>query len=156
MATLTAKAGPGGTEFITRSNRLEQSNNRWDGRDLGQSEFSAYRLRRAVEQAQEGESAASPAAWDTLERARSQRLQFWVDTCREVTEMRSASAPVLDLHKQQGCRFFAPSFWQVQQILDALDSALPFWDRDHEELFYRTLELNFPDLLRHRRHHPGR
>jgi len=38
---------------------------------------------------------------------------------------------------------------QVQSILEALDSALPAWDRDSPEMFYRTLELNFPELLRH-------
>jgi hypothetical protein len=37
---------------------------------------------------------------------------------------------------------------QVQHILDALDAALPNWEREHPDLFYKTLELNFPELLR--------
>ena len=37
---------------------------------------------------------------------------------------------------------------QVQEVLDALDSALPVWDREHPELFYQTLELNFPQLVK--------
>jgi hypothetical protein len=36
----------------------------------------------------------------------------------------------------------------VQEILDALDSAMPAWEREHPALFYQTLELNFPHLLR--------
>jgi hypothetical protein len=36
----------------------------------------------------------------------------------------------------------------VQHILDALDSAAPFWDKEHPELFYQTLQLNFPELVR--------
>jgi hypothetical protein len=153
MATLTAKAGPGGTEFITRPNRLGRNNARWEERAAGQCEHIACQLRRAVECAQDAAGAGSPGAREVLEVARSQRQQFWMDTCREVKEMRAASTPVLDLHRQYGCRFFAPSFGPVQQILDALDSAMPFWDRDHRELFYQTLELNFPELLRDWRYH---
>jgi len=52
------------------------------------------------------------------------------------------------LYRQHGCCFSAPSPQQVQEIQDALDSALPGWSGDHPELFYRTLELNFPGLLR--------
>ena len=76
------------------------------------------------------------------------RQQFWMDTCRDVREMRTASPQALELHQQHGCLFFVPALQQVQFVLDALDSALPGWDRDHPELFYRTLELNFPELLR--------
>jgi hypothetical protein len=59
---------------------------------------------------------------------------------------------VLELHRQYGWQFLAPSPAQVQQVVDALDSAMPFWDRDHLGLFYQTLQLNFPDLLRHLHH----
>jgi hypothetical protein len=48
----------------------------------------------------------------------------------------------------QGCRFFAPNYEQVQEVLDALDNAMPLWDHDNPELFYQTLELNFPHLAR--------
>jgi hypothetical protein len=64
--------------------------------------------------------------------------------------MRIATAQVLELYQRCGCRFFPPSRVEVQEILDALDSALPFWDLDQPEIFYQTLELNFPHLV-HRR-----
>ncbi len=84
------------------------------------------------------------------------RREFWIDTCREVLEMRTASPRVLELHRQHGCRFAAPTRPQVQYILEALDSALPGWDREHPELFYQTLEMNFPELLRVRGGHSRR
>jgi hypothetical protein len=76
------------------------------------------------------------------------RQQFWIDTCREVREMRLVSPRKSELHQQHGCRFSVPTTQQVQFILNALDSALPGWDRNHPELFYQTLELNFPELVR--------
>ncbi len=82
------------------------------------------------------------------EQALHDRRQFWMDTCREVREMRTASRRVLELHRQYGCRFWVPNAQQVQQILDALDAALPGWEHDHPGLFYQTLEVNFPEVLR--------
>jgi hypothetical protein len=76
------------------------------------------------------------------------RMQFWKDTCCEVREMQIGSVQIFELYQRHGCRFFAPTREQVQEVLDALDAALPVWDRDHPELFYQTLELNFPQLLR--------
>jgi len=76
------------------------------------------------------------------------RQEFWMDTCREPTEMHTRSAQVWELYMKHGCRFVQPAREQVQEILDALDSGLPDWDKDHVELFYKTLELNFPGLLR--------
>ena len=77
------------------------------------------------------------------------RLEFWADTCRDVTDMRIASKEVIDLYREHGCRFCAPTHQQVQNVLDALDSAMPHWEKEHRELFYQTLELNFPELVRH-------
>lgn len=77
------------------------------------------------------------------------RQDFWVDTCREITEMHHAAERVLRFYQKFGCRFAVPSRQQVQSVLDALDAALPQWERQHPELFYRTLELNFPELVRH-------
>jgi hypothetical protein len=116
----------------------------------------AYQLRLAVEYAQGAPGSETPEARAALDTKRSKRQQFWIDTCREVTEMRAASAPVIALHRQVGWQFLAPSPAQVQQVLDALDSAMPFWDRDHLGLFHQTLQLNFPELLRHWRNHPRR
>jgi hypothetical protein len=36
----------------------------------------------------------------------------------------------------------------VKAVLDALDGAMPLWDKEHPELFYQTLEINFPELVR--------
>jgi len=79
----------------------------------------------------------------------SARVEFWADTCREVTDMRVATKEVIDLYRIYGCRFCAPSQSQVQNVLDALDSAMPQWEKEHRELFYQTLELNYPELVRH-------
>lgn len=110
---------------------------------LAAIESSAHTLRLAVETAKrEGQR-------EKLDEAVRRRVEFWIDTCREVLEMRAATRQVLDLHRHHGCRFCAPAYRQAQYILDALDSAMPGWDHDHPELFYTTLELNFPELVRH-------
>jgi len=77
------------------------------------------------------------------------RQEFWLDTCREMTEMHSASPQAAELYQKHGCRFAVPSREEVQEVLDALDSALKNWEREHPELFYQTLELNFPELVKH-------
>jgi len=87
-------------------------------------------------------------ACEKTEQALHHRQQFWMDTCRDVREMRTASRQVLKLYRQHGWLFLCPAPRQVQSVLDALDSALPGWERDHAGLFYQTLELNFPELLR--------
>ncbi len=84
-----------------------------------------------------------------LDSAIARRQEFWVDTCRDVHEMKLASRPIINLYHKHGCLLYPPSPCQVQAVLDALDPAMPFWDRDHPELFYETLSLNFPELLRH-------
>jgi hypothetical protein len=75
------------------------------------------------------------------------RQEFWLDTCRDVTGMHVGSAQVRELNRKHGCRFDAPTGAQVRGILEALDAALPQWDREHPELFFQTLELSFPQLL---------
>jgi hypothetical protein len=77
-----------------------------------------------------------------------ERQEFWVDTCREATQMQIGSKPVLDLYRRFGCRFCVPTHQQVQSVLDALDSAMPDWEKLHPQLFFQTLELNFPELVR--------
>ena len=81
-------------------------------------------------------------------RTPAERQEFWVNTCREVIHMLSASPTVLELYQKHGCRFTAPGRQQVQDILDALDLAMPNWEKEHPELFYQTLELNYPELVR--------
>ena len=112
----------------------------------------AYLLRIAVVSRKRAATAPlgqSPESFQQeLERALAQRQEFWLDTCREVTQMRQPSNQVLELYKQHGCRFFPPKRTEAQEILDALDSAMPSWDIEHPGLFYQTLELNFPELVR--------
>lgn len=77
------------------------------------------------------------------------RQEFWVDTCREITQMHGTCRHAIDLYRKFGCRFCEPTHAQVNEVLGALDAAMPEWDRLHPELFYQTLELNFPELVRH-------
>jgi hypothetical protein len=81
--------------------------------------------------------------------SKTQRDEFWADTCREVTQMQHGSQKVIELYRKYGCRFCTPTRDQVRHVLNALDSAIKSWENDHPELFYQTLELNFPELVRH-------
>jgi len=83
-----------------------------------------------------------------LAAARVRRVDFWLDTCRDMREMVVGNVQVYQLHHDYGHRLFAPTREQAEEILDALDTALPSWDKEHPELFYKTLELNYPDLIR--------
>jgi len=78
----------------------------------------------------------------------AERVDFWVDTCREATERHQACPAVMEYYQKHGCRFTVPSSQQVQEILAALDSAMPQWEKAHPELFFQTLEINFPELVR--------
>ncbi len=78
----------------------------------------------------------------------SARRDFWHDTCREQRDMLIGTVQVLELHQEFGVHFFTPTEAEVQELLDALDHALPMWEWDHPELFYQTLRLNFPSLAR--------
>lgn len=85
----------------------------------------------------------NPASSITLERE-----EFWADTCREITQMQHATHEVVELYRQHGCRFCTPGKQQVLYVLNALDSAVSGWEKDHPELFYQTLELNYPELVK--------
>lgn len=76
------------------------------------------------------------------------RQEFWIETCREATQRHACTPRVLEFYQKHGCRFTAPNAQQVQDILEALDAALPAWEEQHPELFFQALELNFPELLR--------
>jgi hypothetical protein len=114
----------------------------------------AYLLGAAVENARRALAAARrdnlQSAEQNLALAISKRQMFWLDTCRDPTRMQAACGQVLDFYRKYGCRFEAPSHREIQEVLSALDSAMPSWDRDHPEMFYQTLELNFPALVRRR------
>jgi len=113
---------------------------------------AAYALRLTVEHTRRALAEApqdqAQRLQQSLTSAIAKRQEFWKDTCRNPVRMQSRSAPVVDLYMKYGCRFVAPTPEQVQEVLNALDRASPLWDRDHPELFYQTLELNFAELLR--------
>ena len=113
----------------------------------------AYALRLTVEHTRRAVAEAGTEQAELqhgLDSAITRRQQFWIDSCRNPVRMQSRSASVLDLYMKHGCRFVAPEHEQAQGVIDALDAASPAWDRDNPELFYQTLELNFPELVRHR------
>jgi len=83
------------------------------------------------------------------ESAKIQRREFWLSTCSGTAKMQSTCRQVLELYRRHGCLFYEPTHNQVQDILDALDSAMPLWEKNHPELFFQALKLNFPELVRH-------
>jgi class 3 adenylate cyclase len=119
-----------------------------------QAGLLAHQHRLAVEHARlalaETEPESMADSQEYLSQSITARQEFWRETCHELTQMRSPSPEILELHKTQGYRFCVPSHAQVEEVMEALDSVIAFWDRDHPELFYQTLELNFPELLRQR------
>jgi len=112
----------------------------------------AFELRKQLEHVKLALAGAlreeEPMLEAQLDELRSQRREFWINSCREPSQMRDTSNQVLELYMKYGCRFTVPSFEQAQEVLDALDSVMPAWDGEHPELFYGTLELNFPELLK--------
>lgn len=121
------------------------------GGELSEStRMKAHALRTAFEESKRAlvTKADAPNVRADAASTLAARLQFWKETCCEVREMQIGSVQIFELYQRHGCRFFCPTREQVQEVLDALDMALPVWDRDHPELFYQTLELNFPQLLR--------
>jgi hypothetical protein len=114
----------------------------------------AFLLRTQVDQAIKAAANAHRENFQALQQelalAVSKRQLFWIDTCRDPTRMQAACGQVLEFYRKFGCRFEPPSHRQVQEVLSALDSAMPSWDRDHSDLFYQTLELNFPELAKKR------
>jgi hypothetical protein len=109
-------------------------------------------LRHKVEQARRE---MATAGWSKTEKMAHQlatviaeRQQFWMDSCQGMTRSELACLEIPELYQKYGCRFELPSRADVQYILDALDQAMSTWDKDHPELFFQTLELNFPTLVR--------
>jgi hypothetical protein len=113
----------------------------------------AYSLRLQVEEARRVIEGAGSGQFEGsrqgLDLAVIKRCGFWVDSCRGACSTEAGAEEVLRFYRQHGCRFVAPTHQQVQSVLDALDAAMLAWDRDYPELFFRTLELNFPELVRH-------
>ena len=98
-------------------------------------------LIKVLEQQPETQAAAKDKAGQEIVQHVAYALRLSIEHAR--------SAPVLGLYMKYGCRFVPPTHDQVQEVLDALDAASPVWDLDNTQLFYQTLELNFPELVRH-------
>jgi hypothetical protein len=132
---------------------LEEQGSGLQGRELHLAKHVAYALRLAIEHTRRARAEAATEQIERLEHslalAIARRREFWTDTCRDPAQMQARSAPVMDLYMKYGCRFVPPTHEQVQVVLEALDAASPVWDRDNSELFYQTLQLNFPELVRH-------
>ena len=76
------------------------------------------------------------------------RIDFWKNTFRDIVDLEDFCEQTVNLSTDFGYRFKMPTTKQIQSILDALDKAWPVWDQDKPQLFFETLELNFPELLR--------
>jgi hypothetical protein len=122
-----------------------------DTRKITTDEASS--LRAAVEHAQRTLAAAGKDGADESQRAFAlavaKRQEWWIDTCRDPGKMQARSAQRIDLYMKHGCLFDTPTREQVREVLEALDSAMPSWEKEHPELFYQTVEMNFRELLRH-------
>lgn len=114
--------------------------------------MQAYQLRAAAEAARRLAAANPdlPGIRADVQSAVSARQQFWLDTCHENAGNHVPSAHALEFYQHLGAAFFTPTWAQVGEVLDALDHALHGWDKDHPELFYETLKLNYPSLVRHK------
>ncbi len=112
----------------------------------------ALQLRLVVETAELGlaENPNRPGGRADVHSAISARQRFWLDTCREGFDLQAACPEAIEFHDCYGARYFPPTWDEVAEVLTALDGAMPGWDNDHPELFYETLKLNFPSLLRHK------
>ena len=112
----------------------------------------AYQLRVKADKARRASVDAGREKPEKVEHelaaAVTERQDFWIETCQGSAKGSVALMQIHELYQKYGCRFEAPARNEVQYILDALDAAMPFWDRDNPELFYQTLELNFPAHLR--------
>ncbi len=111
-----------------------------------------FQLRVTVQVAEKTvkENPDRPGVRADLHSAIAARQQFWFDTCRDEKDTPFLSLHAVEFHQHFGAHFFSPTWDEVGEVLDALDGAMPGWDKDHAELFYETLKLNFPSLLRHK------
>lgn len=87
-------------------------------------------------------------AREEFKEATKQRITFWKDTFREPAESTGEWEQSFELFEQYGHRFKVPSTKQITEILAALDEKAPTWDTEFPHVFYQTMELNFPQLLR--------
>src|SRR5438105_3862957 len=74
---------------------------------------AAQHLRQAVEAAKRSLDEATRdnllQCQEAFDSALARRQIFWVDTCRDVAQMRLGSKAVVDLYRQHGCLFNPPT-----------------------------------------------
>jgi hypothetical protein len=82
--------------------------------------------------------------------ALKKRLQFWRQRFRDfwAGDAYADWIQATDLYSNYGRRFKLPTAEQITRVLSALDEKRPNWDRDYPQLFFETLELNYPELIR--------
>jgi len=118
--------------------------------DFARKHAHDLRLRvMAMQQAAE-ETPDRPGVRADLRACVSARQQFWLETCSDSRDLPRACAQALEFYQFLGARYFPPTSEQAQEVLDALDGAMPGWEESNPELFYETLKLNFPSLMRQR------
>ena len=115
---------------------------------------NAYQLRSDVEKARKSLQAAMASEFESaqvrLNSAISKRQEFWMDTCREARHVHLASLQVHELYQKHGCRFELPKKQGRAIYPGCARFRRSQLGSDHPELFYQTLELNFPSLVRMR------
>ena len=115
-----------------------------------EEEIEHWEANKRVEDAEMRVEAAEQAiedAKDDLANAKESRVFFWEATI--TNEAGYEYCPqYYDLHHDYGYRFKVPTKKQIQSILDAQDAASATWDTEMPEVFFETLELNFPKLRR--------
>ena len=132
---------------IRRQNQKRES----DAYELELRELLAFYLHRdcddAARKLENAPDKFKREATAKLKSCKKSRLDFWKNSIN-CDERLSECYQGFMFYRQWGCQFKTPSAEKIQAILDALDSKLPTWDKDNPKLFYETLEINFPELLR--------
>jgi hypothetical protein len=128
---------------IRRQNQLREANEY--EKDLA---FNLHRdCDEAARKSQDAPDKYNREAAAKLRDCQKYRVLFWKDTFGGNEHLAECDQGWLFFRKW-GCQFKTPSAEKIQAVLGALDSKLPTWDKDNPKLFYETLELNFPELLR--------
>lgn len=94
-------------------------------------------------------------AQDDLKFRVSSRVKFWKATFKEDWVLGDEEADLIDfsdtidrLYSEYGRYFKVPTNKQITEILEALDTALPDWDKNQPHSFYSTLKASFPEGVR--------
>lgn len=100
--------------------------------------------RRDLESAEKEDRAGAKADYNDCLR---NRVAFWADTFSD-TPKDYDTVQWAELFEKFGKHCKKPTVKQIKDILTALDSHTPDWDKDKPQSFFHTLKDNFPELLR--------